>query len=341
MKRAVLTLTIAAAVLGVPCASSAQVTVALNFDSLPSAQGWTYFQGSVPESSVFSVTGGVLTQNTIGTGFGNGNPNYALFNVVDGAQPFVLRVRARVPAIEGSHGGFRFTVRTAAPNQIYNIFLTPSDIYDGLNRHVAFDNTSFHDYVLTATPGGAFLLYVDGQLRFDGPFSPFGGSLNGLQLGDGGDLDGNAYAEVSEFVFSQPATFTPPPVVSCAQPGFLPPFDVPIALKRQQQRAIPVKMMVRDAAGSLLGDSDIAAPVVSVDFNTGAEAAIDMTSELLPLGQANVDNVFRFEASTSTWVYNLSTKFFSNAGTYRVVARAGDQSYLVDASCAGSFVRLP
>src|SRR5690349_17993670 len=31
--------------------------IALSFDSLPTAQGWTYFQGGVPESSVFSVTG--------------------------------------------------------------------------------------------------------------------------------------------------------------------------------------------------------------------------------------------------------------------------------------------
>lgn len=45
----------------------------LQFNSLPSAQGWTYFQGgSIPETSVFSVTGTSLIQNTIGTGFVGG-----------------------------------------------------------------------------------------------------------------------------------------------------------------------------------------------------------------------------------------------------------------------------
>jgi hypothetical protein len=93
---------------------------ALNFSSLPSAQGWSYFQGgSIPETNVFSVTGTSLIQNTIGAGFtANANPNYAMFGVVDGTQPFQLTVRARILAYEGTQPfGFFFDVRTATPNQ--------------------------------------------------------------------------------------------------------------------------------------------------------------------------------------------------------------------------------
>jgi hypothetical protein len=89
----------------------------LQFNSLPSAQGWTYFQGGpAPETSIFSVTGTSLIQNTIGTGFSGGvNPNYAMFGVVDGSEPFQLTVRARILAYEGTQPfGFFFDVRTAS-----------------------------------------------------------------------------------------------------------------------------------------------------------------------------------------------------------------------------------
>src|SRR5260370_759685 len=56
-----------------PVAAAGTSSFTLKFDSLPSAQGWTYFQGgSIPETSAFSVTGTSLIQDTIGTGFTGG-----------------------------------------------------------------------------------------------------------------------------------------------------------------------------------------------------------------------------------------------------------------------------
>ena len=187
-------------------ASASQRTSAfsLDFNSLPSAQGWTYFQSDgIPETSIFSVTGTSLIQDTIGTG--EHNPNYAMFGVIDGTKPFELTVRARILAYEGTAPfGFFFDVRTASPNQEYAIGLTPSGLQDPLGNGAAVDTTVFHTYVLRATPGGPYKLYVDGQFAFGGPFSATGGALNAVQFGDDAGLGPtNARAEVTELEFSQ------------------------------------------------------------------------------------------------------------------------------------------
>jgi len=229
-----------ATLLGIAQFAHAQQTITLQFDSLPSAQGWTYFQGgSIPETSVFSVTGTSLIQNTIGTGFAIGiSPNYAMFNVVEGAQPFVLKVRARVIATEGTDtGGFFFDVRTATPNQEYAMLFTTSSVSDPLGNSVAIDTTVFHDYVLMATPGSNYNLYIDGTLSLSGPFSATGGALNAIQLGDGNSLYANAQAEVTQFVFTTgvlqltcdpttgPAQVGTPYTADCTASGGTPPYS--------------------------------------------------------------------------------------------------------------------
>jgi hypothetical protein len=210
MKKALFVGSLALALLWTTVPTQA-TTITLQFNTLPSAQGWTYFQGgSVPEASVFSVNGTTLIQNTIG--IGNGNPNYAMFGVVNGAQPFVLDIRARVLSSEGADaGGFFFDVRTAVPNQEYAMEFTTSLITDPLHNSVPLDTTTFHDYVLAATPGGPYSLFVDGQLKLTGPPSSTGGPLNAIQFGDGVGLGANnAHAEITELVFSQPATAPEP-----------------------------------------------------------------------------------------------------------------------------------
>ena len=344
MKRTVSSLAITAALLVAPRASEAQVTISLNFDLLPSAQGWTFFQSSVPEASVFHVNGSSLFQDTIGTGFGHGNPNYAMFGVVDGQQPFVLTVRARVLATEG--GGpypFCFEVRTASPNQEYFVGLTTSRVTIP-SGSFPLDTTVFHEYVIARTLSGSYSVYVDGQLRGSGPPPSPGagaGALNALQLGDEGDLDGNARAEVTKFEFSQPATYSPPPAFRCGSERFLPPFDVPIKLNRNQQRAIPIKMVLYDQAGNLVDADQLTAPVVSITYAVGGGTGIDLTSELLPVGAAYDGNEFRFDPDSSSWIYNLSTKPYGAPGTYYVAARSGSNAYSIGAECSGSFLRIP
>lgn len=187
-------------------AHAAGTRIVLTFNSLPSAQGFTYFQGGgIPESRVFSVNGKSLTQNTIG--IGQGNPNYAMFGVVDGSKPFVLTVRVRILAYEtfgvGGPFGFFFDVRTATPNQEYAIGFTLDLVTGPLGNGVAIDTTVFHTYTLKATPGGNYTLDIDGQFAFGGPFSSTGGALNAIQFGDGNGQFANAKAKITKFVFSQ------------------------------------------------------------------------------------------------------------------------------------------
>jgi uncharacterized repeat protein (TIGR01451 family) len=128
-----------------------------------------------------------------------------MFGVVSGTAPFVLTVRARILAYEGTApGGFFFGVRTASPNQEYGVLFTPSGVTDGVGNGVAINTTVFHTYVLRATPGGPYTLDIDGHFAFGGPFSATGGALNAVQFGDGASLGPtNARAEVTQFDYSQ------------------------------------------------------------------------------------------------------------------------------------------
>ena len=200
-----------------PGSARASSSFSLQFNSLPSAQGWTYFQGDgIPETSVYSVTGTSLIQDTIG--IGEHGPNYAMFGVVDGTQPFQLTVRARILAYEGTAPfGFHFEVRTASPNQDYAIGLSPSRVADANGNGVAIDTTTFHTYVLSATPGGPYTLDIDGHFALGGTFNTNGGALNAVQFGDGANLGPtNAQAEVTELEFSQGAAA---PAVTGVSPG--------------------------------------------------------------------------------------------------------------------------
>ena len=106
---------LAAGFLSVSLQTSA-TTISLDFNSLPSAQGWTYNTTGQTEATIFSVSGTTLHQNSMGTGLGPGGTafqNYTLDNVVDPTKPFTLEVQARVLESETlDAGGFGFGVFT-------------------------------------------------------------------------------------------------------------------------------------------------------------------------------------------------------------------------------------
>lgn len=98
-----------------PSQASSSVNVTLEFDSLPSQQGWTYetFGGNQPENTVFSVNNNVLTQNTVG--LGDNVIYYTLANIVDETEEFTLSWRSRVIEEEfvgtpGNHFGLTIGV---------------------------------------------------------------------------------------------------------------------------------------------------------------------------------------------------------------------------------------
>jgi len=179
--------------------------VELTFDKLPSAQGWRYTTSGSVESSIFSVDGTTLHQNSIGTGLGPGGSAfqyYILDNVVDPTQPFTLYIRARVLESERlDSGGFSFGVFTG--NEIFEVFMDTNIIQDAFQTTVStsINTMVFHDYRLEGKTGVGYQFFVDGSLVASGPPNPIV-LPNQLFIGDA-TSGGNARAEVTFYRFSQ------------------------------------------------------------------------------------------------------------------------------------------
>ena len=203
-----------AADLAVGTKASQGGAVTLNFDSLPSRQGWIYAAAgtAIQESDVFSVRGGTLFQNSIGAGFATGvGHRYDLLSVADLRLPLSINVRARVLQEEGnittnSYGfGFGAYLGTAVGTEIMQIGIGVSRIVDRFDvpLAIAVDNTQFHEYVFTAVPGQGSQLLRDGTVvgtsrtRVDGPWRNF------IFLGDT-TAGTNARAEIAAYSFTQP-----------------------------------------------------------------------------------------------------------------------------------------
>ena len=132
----------------------------------------------------------------------------------------LIDVHARVTAEEGgvstNHAGFGFAAWPA--NSIFVVGLGTDAIELSANTppflrlFATFDNTAFHDYLLSARPGIDSVLKVDGSLLLSGPSRVYPNPYYALVLGDltGGP---NAQAEVTAYSFTQPqiATQTPAP----------------------------------------------------------------------------------------------------------------------------------
>jgi len=191
-------------------------TVTLSFGSLPSDQGWVYevVGNGVTETEIFSFNGTELHQDSLGVGFSGGSHNlYYLWDVVNPSLPLTLAVRARVTAsasFPGNAFGFSFAVHTGT--EIFGVGLSTTQISDINGALASFDNAQYHDYLLKATPGVGYELFVDGGatpiqtgpprlLSIDDGAAVVLGS-NYLWLGDatGG---ANAVADVQSLVFSQ------------------------------------------------------------------------------------------------------------------------------------------
>lgn len=191
--------------------------VTLTFDSLPSAQGWTYVTNpvsAVTEASVFSVSSGVLVQNTIG--WGDGRNYYERSDGVDWTRPFTMRMRSRLVADVGSLsrpggplGAFGFYA--FAGSEAFAAIFRPNVIqnYAQANVLTAFDTSAFHDYQLEVTPGSGYRLSVDGVLVNTGAPVAIGGPAR-LLLGDG-TFNVAARAEVSFYEVTQGSRSIPEP----------------------------------------------------------------------------------------------------------------------------------
>ena len=128
-------------------------------------------------------------------------------------------------------------------------------------------------------------------------------------------------------------------IYTCIDP-FDPPFDAPLTLKPKKNGAIPVKMQLYDFEGFLVIEADLdARPVVNVTFApSNGDPSEDVTDDLLPIGQANDDNIFRYDFDEDKFIYNLSSKPYKAPGDYTVSAVAGDSSYVIE-GCSQTLTR--
>lgn len=180
-------------------------------------------------------------------------------------------------------------------------------------------------------------LYIDNQLLISAFDDTYSSGAFGFGTSNAG-LEDNRIVRYDNINYSSSS-----PELYCE--GFLPPFDEPLSLKRNVKRSIPVKMILGDEAGNIITDSDIVSPpVANVLFNSMTYGNVPNEAyDLLPVGSANEDNLFRFDPNSAQWIYNLGTKQFKAPGAYFVSAASGDSNeYTIpNGSCTQYFERLP
>lgn len=192
--------------------------ITLDFNSLPSAQGWTYHasgsQASSTEASVFTANGTSLNLNTVGdyVGSAGGSVYYSMSGVVT-TQPLVWDVRARMLQSQGNTAtalSHTLTLVLQAGSQYYFMSINNNNFHDGDLRLGAwapgFDPTQYHDYRWMVTPGGsgAYQFLVDGAVMMTGNASNFSGGLAAGTLAFGDGTGGsNINADISYFRFTQ------------------------------------------------------------------------------------------------------------------------------------------
>jgi len=179
---------------------AAATTISLDFSTLPTAQGWTYFTSGAAESDVFSVSGGVLSMN----GTLTNAAYYKLEGVVDPLLPFIISARARVLS-----GGQTLAFYAATSSEFAAINLSPTRIIDETSAATlaTIDNTTFHDYRLEGAFGSGYQLFVDNTLIAAGAVGAY--PVNLLLLGDSGSFGGGR-AEISAYSFQQSALIPEP-----------------------------------------------------------------------------------------------------------------------------------
>jgi uncharacterized repeat protein (TIGR01451 family) len=178
-------------------------TFTLDFNSLPSDQGWTYSGSPLDEGAAFSVNGTRLEQTTVASGE-NSTASYEISDAVDSNKFMTLSFTARVLGYEdiscgtSSCIGTGFYFRISDSGIRHEIGLTDSQINVD-DQIVAVDTTTLHDYVFEMHPDGSSDLFVDGVLLVSA-----GGLrsvwVNRILFGDWASEE-NADAEISALSF--------------------------------------------------------------------------------------------------------------------------------------------
>jgi len=189
-----------------PRAAPAAV-VSLGFNTLPSAQGWTYsaegpsHSGQL-ESNIWSTDGTTLSMNTMGSPLVPPSLNtYSQTGLVNSVNSFEVTWRSRLLESQGTVAG-GWGIGVALGTQQFTVgFSTGAILVAG--SQIPFDAMAFHDYRLIGMPGmDSYSLYIDDDLFGSGrSFQKFP-SGNYILFGD---LSGtaNSRAQLVAFTFKQ------------------------------------------------------------------------------------------------------------------------------------------
>lgn len=225
-------------------------TFRLDFDEpgvLPSSQGWKFTSvdhHNATESQVFSVSDGVLHQDTTAIPItGAGHVRY-FRDDFDASLPFRISWRARVLAQTGqADNPFGFFAGILTGAEQFGFGIGVAEIQDAHARTVArLDATVYRNYTVEGYPGSGYRLLVDGVLVANGsPLTLF--LPRQLAFGDG-TAGAGAKADVDWFCFTQhlaaaqasafsadsesikvDRTAPEPPIAAIAPPDYNPPGD--------------------------------------------------------------------------------------------------------------------
>jgi PEP-CTERM motif len=204
-------LIVAGAALAGTASSAAAEIITLDFNSLPSAQGWTYIAdgdgASVPESGVFSVSGGQLNQNSLGIGMTVGGGNlYQRSVTLAPTQNWSMTLVARVNAFESVLApAYPFGLYLGGGNGLAVGFGSDNiqvlgDMGIALySLPGGFDSGAFNSYRLSVTGGGLQSFSINGTSVFSN-IAFLGGNPTFIGFGDGtGFANVNADIRALEF----------------------------------------------------------------------------------------------------------------------------------------------
>lgn len=206
----------------------AQTITSLDFNTLPSAQGWTYMTGhsstpdltpTVPEASIFSVANGVLQQNTLGQG--SLEAVYALQNYANFTESFTVFVRARVLAQDNGSDPYGLEIGFHSDTWGTGFGVGTGIIKDftGAILSNGIDTSVFHDYKFVGNPDDSYTFYIDGMLTATGngvlysslPYTVADSDKQIIYFGDGTPSGSNARADIANYTFTQGSAAVPEP----------------------------------------------------------------------------------------------------------------------------------
>ena len=174
------------------------------------------------------------------------------------------------------------------------------------------------DLRVVYTPVGSAMPFDQSSWGSSSPF-PINYKWSGFQW--------NTVNSVLTFQISEPPTSSR---LACS--GFEPPVRDTMSITGQ--RVIPLKAMLYDSSGNVVGSSGIgSAPNVAVEFFPASSGtSSDLGDSVSGVGSARAGRQFVY--ADGKWRFNLSTRNFSNPGTYLVTMTSGDEAeYVIEPPC--------